>query len=76
MTGDEFRSIVRAMRSAQAEYFRTRSHQALARSKEWERAVDRELERLDARQPKLFDEDDDARYLREEREAIQQYGGG
>jgi hypothetical protein len=73
MNADQFRATVRAMRSAQCEYFRTKSHQALARSKEWERAVDRELQQ-DERQGKLFDPD--AEYEREERAAIQMYGGG
>jgi hypothetical protein len=45
----------------------------LARSKEWERAVDRELQQ-DERQGKLFDPDED--YERDERAAIQMYGGG
>lgn len=43
MSNDEFRAIVRSMRDAQRDYFRTRDHKYLTQSKELERLVDREL---------------------------------
>lgn len=46
MTFDEFRALVAEMRSAQKEYFRTRSAAALSRSKKLERDVDQALLRL------------------------------
>ena len=57
MPVNQFRDLVRDMRAAQREYFRTRSHFVLQRSKELERQVDAEL-KADARpsreQPTLF----------------------
>lgn len=43
MPVNQFRDLVRNMRAAQREYFRTRSHFVLQRSKELERQVDAEL---------------------------------
>ena len=54
---NQFRELVREMRAAQREYFKTRSHFALQRSKELERQVDAELstdERPAEKQPTLF----------------------
>ena len=57
MPVNQFRDLVRDMRAAQREYFRSRSHFVLQRSKELERQVDAEL-KADARpsreQPTLF----------------------
>lgn len=53
----QFRDLVREMRDAQREYFKTRSHFVLARSKELERKVDEDLkgDRRPVKQdPKLF----------------------
>lgn len=55
---NQFRDLVRRMREAQREYFKTRSHFVLQRSKELERQVDAELkadERPAPKQPTLFD---------------------
>ena len=57
MPVNQFRDLVRDMRAAQREYFKTRSHFVLQRSKQLERQVDAEL-KADARpsreQPTLF----------------------
>jgi hypothetical protein len=44
MNNDDFRDLVKRMRSAQKEYFRTRGQLVLSEAKELERQVDRELE--------------------------------
>ena len=57
MPNKQFRDLVRDMRAAQREYFRTRSHFVLQRSKELERQVDAELKadtRPSREQPTLF----------------------
>ena len=55
MQDDDFRDLVYRMRQAQKEYFRTRSHFVLQRSKELEKAVDRELgEKKEEEIPTLF----------------------
>ena len=57
MTDNQFRDLVRRMREAQREYFKTRSHFVLQRSKELEKAVDAELktdDRPEPPQPTLF----------------------
>jgi hypothetical protein len=57
MTDNQFRDLVRRMREAQREYFRTRSHFVLQRSKELEKQVDAELKtdlRPEPEQPTLF----------------------
>lgn len=57
MPNNQFRDLVRDMRAAQREYFKTRSHFALQRSKELERQVDAELkadDRPNPKQPTLF----------------------
>ena len=41
---DDFEKLVREMRKAQKEFFRTRSREALGKSKELEREVDKYLE--------------------------------
>lgn len=46
--------LVADMRSAQKEYFRTRSSTALERSKQLERQVDKALQELADHQPRLF----------------------
>lgn len=48
--------LVKEMRQAQKDYFRTRTTEALQRSKHIERLVDEELERRDneEKQPTLF----------------------
>jgi hypothetical protein len=43
MTNDEFRELVKKMRSAQKEYFRTRSRSLLIVAKELEKQVDLHL---------------------------------
>lgn len=54
-----FFNLVRSMRQAQKEYFRTRAHSALMKSKELERRVDEYIARgdnyLSQQQPSLFD---------------------
>lgn len=50
-----FRALVKDMREAQKDYFRTRSQDALKRSKALERRVDSELEKAASRQASLFD---------------------
>ena len=57
MPNNQFRDLVRRMREAQREYFKTRSHFVLQRSKELERQVDAELradEHPAEKQPTLF----------------------
>lgn len=54
-----FFNLVKEMRATQKEYFRTRAHSALVRSKDLERRVDDELTRGDQylkqqQQPSLF----------------------
>lgn len=56
MTDPEFRTLVRACREAQTRYFKTRSPEALALSKQLERAIDTEL-RNEGR-PGLFPKED------------------
>lgn len=48
---DRFRELVRAMRQEQKDYFKTRKPEHLYRSKELEKAVDKELEG----RPSLFE---------------------
>lgn len=43
MTEEQFREKVLAMRTAQKEYFKTRDHDALRKSKALEREIDEEL---------------------------------
>jgi hypothetical protein len=50
---NQFRELVRDMRAAQREYFRTRSHFALQRSKELERQVDAELKADERTKPEI-----------------------
>ena len=50
-----FRALVKDMREAQKDYFRTRSQDALKRSKALERRVDSELTKAASRQASLFD---------------------
>ena len=54
---DNFRDLVRRMRDAQREYFKTRSHSSLERAKALEREVDKELRNdatAETQQPTLF----------------------
>lgn len=53
----EFVRLVAAMRTAQREYFRTRSTGALDRSKGLEKRVDKAIKEALDGQPRLFDED-------------------
>lgn len=46
MTAREFYNIVVKMRKAQRDYFRTRSQRSLTESKQLERQVDAEIERV------------------------------
>lgn len=51
----EFVALVRSMREAQRDYFKTRSGEALSRSKELERKVDAALRAAaEAEKPNLF----------------------
>ena len=50
----EFIELVRQMRAAQKEYFKTRSKDVLNRSKELERKVDAELQSINNTQQTLF----------------------
>lgn len=50
----EFIELVREMRNAQKEYFKTRSKDVLNRSKELERKVDAELQSINNAQQTLF----------------------
>lgn len=52
---NEFIELVRAMRDAQKEYFKTRDNKVLLRSKELERKVDSYLlQQVNNQQTKLF----------------------
>jgi hypothetical protein len=53
-TMKEFIELVREMRNAQKEYFKTRSKDALNRSKELERKVDNYLQSINNTQQTLF----------------------
>lgn len=53
MPVNQFRDLVRNMRAAQREYFRTRSHFVLQRSKELERQVDAELKADERTKPEI-----------------------
>lgn len=46
MSGKDFFILVKAMREAQKEYFATRTTSALQKSKELERGVDAEIQRV------------------------------
>lgn len=46
MTAREFYNIVVKMRKAQRDYFRTRSQRSLTESKQLERQIDAEIERV------------------------------
>lgn len=46
MTAREFYNIVVKMRKAQRDYFRTRSQRSLSESKQLERQIDAEIERV------------------------------
>ena len=46
MNAKQFFDLVSEMRSSQKEYFKTRSSQSLQKSKELERKVDAEIERV------------------------------
>lgn len=48
MNPRQFFDLVADMRSSQKEYFRTRSSQSLQKSKELERKVDAEIERVNS----------------------------
>ena len=51
----EIITAVKAMREAQKEYFRTRSHDSLRKSKAWEKRVDDMIEEyFNPKQPGLF----------------------
>lgn len=52
MDNKEFIELVRQMRNAQKEYFRTRDKRILACSKELERRVDKAIE--ESNEPQLF----------------------
>lgn len=52
MDYDSFKLLVKRMREAQKEYFKTRSKDVLRTSKEFERQVDLALQ--DDKEPKLF----------------------
>ena len=51
---EEFVSLVDQMRSAQRNYFRTRSHDVLSQSKELERRVDKAIADHKNKQKELF----------------------
>ncbi len=51
---DRLQQLVREMRSAQREYFQTRSGDALSRAKQLEREVDRQLKEAADKQAKMF----------------------
>ena len=52
---EEFIILVEEMRSAQKEYFRTRSATSLNRSKQLEREVDTKIKELSNKQTNLFE---------------------
>jgi len=54
MTLAEFMKLVKAMRTAQAAYFKTKSYDDLTASMKAEREVDRAMEEHDGGQGKLF----------------------
>lgn len=59
MNAKEFFHLVRKMRMKQQDYFRTKSAAILRECKDYERAVDAEISRVEAierekREPKLF----------------------
>lgn len=55
MSSTQFYDLVRRMRTAQREFFRTRSREILAQSKSLEAQVDKELLRASqSNQPSLF----------------------
>ena len=59
MTTGDFADLVKKMRDAQKEYFKTRSNDSLRRSKDYERKVDevlssREKRIKEEREPSLF----------------------
>lgn len=59
MTTGDFADLVKKMRGAQKEYFKTRSSDSLQRSKDYERKVDevlssREKRIKEEREPSLF----------------------
>lgn len=54
MTNPDFIDLIKNMRSAQVEYFKTRTTDALKKSKKLERMVDREIKELETNQPKIF----------------------
>lgn len=62
MTESEFITLVSRMREAQKLYFKTRTQTALQESRQLEKEVDQEIERIKATtnppayQPSLFDE--------------------
>lgn len=53
MPDNQFRDLVRRMREAQREYFRTRSHFVLQRCKELEKGVDAELKTDERPKPEI-----------------------
>lgn len=50
-----FWELVKQMREAQREYFRTRDHACLQESKRLERAVDAAIAKAESRQGELFE---------------------
>lgn len=50
----DFAYLVAAMREAQRDYFETRDRESLSRSKELERRVDQECQRIKSDQKELF----------------------
>jgi hypothetical protein len=54
MTDQDFRTLVAEMRHAQTEYFRTRSGDALSKSKSLERRVDQALKEFSSTQKEMF----------------------
>lgn len=60
MTAGQFADIVAEMRTAQKNYFRTRTHKSLEKSKELEKTVDDIIAKREARQKEeqlnLFEE--------------------
>jgi hypothetical protein len=55
MKADDFYTLVAEMRTAQRDYFRTRSTEALSRSKELERKVDNAIKGFVTGQTSLFE---------------------
>jgi len=54
MTVEDLAELVQRMRTAQREYFRTKSSEALRAAKRLEAQVDRALRDVHSRQPSLF----------------------